>query len=185
VGLGDGGVDVDRHGDHRHPDPAVRLLRAEVGEPSVVGPGPGEHELAVALGGVAQARAERRAGDPPGAEHVGVGEEHLGGHALAIQALVAGVGVVGGVEATVAGLGLPLLAEVLVHGPLELLDHPQLGLVGVELRVVRLVQVLAVAIGRRAGVAVGGDEQVPVVAHSNPFSWAGRRPAAKSSPRRR
>ena len=43
-----------------------------------------------------QAGAERRRGDPAGAEHVGVGEEHLGGHALAVEHLVAGVGVVGG-----------------------------------------------------------------------------------------
>ena len=45
-------------------------------------------------GAAAEAGAERRRRDPPGAEHVGVGEEHLGRDALGVEDLVAVVGVV-------------------------------------------------------------------------------------------
>ena len=190
VDLGHRGVDVDHDRDDGDADAAVGLLGAEVGQPAVVGPGPGEDQLGVTARGVAQPGAERRGGHPAGAEHVGVGEQDLGGHALAVEPLVAGIGVVGGVQAAVAGLGLPLLAEVLVHRLLELADHAQLGLVGVELRVVRPrpgTPGSARPAGRRGRRrrSAGSGHRGGLGAHSSPFSWTGRRPAAKASPRLR
>ena len=100
----------------------------------------------VVAGAATQARPERRGGDAAGAEHVGVGEQHLGGHALLIEHAIAYVGVVGGGEATVTTrLCLPALAELLVVAgyPLGLAELGQRPLMAVELVTEALVQMVA------------------------------------------
>ena len=76
VHLGHGGVDVveDRHGGHAAA--ALRAGRAQLGQPAVVGAGAGHDQLAVELARALEPGAERRRG--AAAEHVGVGEDHLG-----------------------------------------------------------------------------------------------------------
>ena len=144
----------DRHDGHA--DAAVGVGGAEVGEPAVVGPGPGLDRGGVDAGARSQARAEGRAGQAAGPEDVGVGEQHLGRHPLLVEDGVAHVGVVAGPHLVVAGLLVPLLDEGGV-------DHPpglQLGLVGVEPLAELGIQVLAVHLGRWTGVAVGRHDEI-------------------------
>ena len=88
-----------------------RLLAHEVGEPPVVGAAAGHRVGRVALRPGRQPGAERRRRHPAGAEHVGVGEQHLGARRpRSSRICVAGGGVVaGGQPAVAAGLLLPLL----------------------------------------------------------------------------
>ena len=85
--------------------------------------------------------------------------------------LVAVVGVVGAEQAAVAaGELLPATDEVGVVAPVaaqagraQVVGHlAELGLVGVELRAVLGIQVLAVLVGRRAGVCVSRDDEKTV-----------------------
>ena len=76
-----------------------------------MGPGPGQDQLGLGVPSARQARPERRRRHATGAEHVGVGEEHLDRDALAVELLEAGVGVVGREQAAVARLLLELGGE--------------------------------------------------------------------------
>ncbi len=146
VHLGHRVVDAGGHGHHGHADAAVGVGGAEVGEPAVVGAGAGLDRGGVGVGPRAEARAERRAGEAARAEHVGVGEQHLGGHALLVEDGVAHRGVEAGAHLVVAGLLVPLLDELGV-------DHAagqELLLVPVEGLAERGVEVLAVGL-RRVG----------------------------------
>ena len=135
-----------------------------------MGPAAGHGVGGIALGAGRQAGAERRGGDAAGAEHVGVGEQDLGGHAFGVDDPVAGVGVMGGAEpAVAAGLLLPFLHELVrvLEGPLEL-GHRLLMLVEAlaELR----VEIVAVDVRRRTGVAVGRDHEIAVHRFPSQFS---------------
>ena len=125
---------------------------------------PATASAGIALRPGRQPGAERRRRHPAGAEHVGVGEQHLGADALGVEDLVAGGGVVAGRQAAVtARLLLPLLHEPLralgLHGGPEGV-HRLLVLVepGAELR----VEVVAVELGGRSGMAVGRDHDVAI-----------------------
>ena len=78
----------DDRRDHRDADAAVGFLAHEVGEPAVVRAAAGDRLVRV-VGRAGQAGAERRRRDPAGAEHVGVGEQHLGGDAFLVEHRVA------------------------------------------------------------------------------------------------
>jgi hypothetical protein len=162
VDLGDRVVGPcgDRH--DRHAEAAGRVGGAEVGEPAIVRPGPRLHGRRIDPHARAQPGTERRAGQPPGAQHVGVGEQHLGSDALLVEDGVAHLGVVAGPHLVVAGLLVPLGDEVGV-------DHAaglDLGLVLVERLPEVRVEVLAVHLGRWSGVAVRRDDEVG--AHRSP-----------------
>ena len=77
------GVHVgDDRRDHRDADAAVRVLRTKSASQRLWARLPGDRLARVAVDPAAEAGAERRRRDPTGAEHVGVGEQHLGGDAL-------------------------------------------------------------------------------------------------------
>jgi hypothetical protein len=152
----------DRHDGHA--DPAVRVGGAEVGQPAVVGAGAGLHGLGIRVDARSQPRAEGGAAQAAGSEHVRVGEEDLGRHALLVEDGIAYGGIVGGLHLVVARLLVPLFDELRGHHALR----GQPGLVFVELGPEGLFQVVAVDLGRWAGVAVSRNDQVR--RHEDPFS---------------
>ena len=64
-----------------------RAVGAQLGQPPVVGPGPGQQQLAGHVAGGAEAGAER--GGRAAGHRVGVGEDDLAGHAVGVELLVA------------------------------------------------------------------------------------------------
>ena len=98
-----------------------------------------------------QPRAERRRLHP--GDRVPVGEDHLAGHPVGIEGLVADLGIEGAPEPDLV-LALPALDVLAV----ELLDHGPVLVAGgeplVELGVDRRVQVRAVVLDVEPGVGV-------------------------------
>ena len=139
----------------------------EVGEPPVVRAAPGDRLLDV-VGRAGEPGPERRRRDAAGAEHVGIGEQHLRGDAFVVEDRVARGRVVGGGEAAVAaGLLFPLPLELgrrrAAHRLAQFVHRP---LVLVEALAEAGVEVVPVDLGRRTGMAVGGDHGVP--GHARP-----------------
>jgi hypothetical protein len=135
-------------------------VRAQVGEEPVVRTRTRERELGVCDVGRRQARAERRrctAGD-----RVGVGEQHLARDTVAVELLVA-LGRVECAAQTFRVRFFPLRDVVAAVGHPLVTYRVPLGDVGVERVVVLAVEVRAVLLARKARVAVGRDDQVPVV----------------------
>src|SRR6185312_17003520 len=163
----------DGRGDlhQRHTTATLRAVGAEFGEPSVVRPGAGETELGVEITGQAETGAERRAG--AALDGVGVGIDHLGRDAVGVHFLVAPGGVPAAFE-TFLVLLEPLLGELRAARahPVDLLgDRGAAGEELVELRVVLALEVVAVQLGRQAGVRIGRDHDVWVVSgrcHGSP-----------------
>ena len=93
------------------------LSVAELGQPSVVGLGPGHQQVDGHVGGGGQSGAERRR--CPTGHRVGVGEDDLADDPVGIELLVAAAGV----PSTPEALGIflfPLLGELLVaQAPLD------------------------------------------------------------------
>ena len=97
----------------RHAGPALGAVGAQLGQPAVVGPGarPSAARIGVSpLGAEAGAERRRRAGG----HRVGVGEDHLAGHAVGVELLVAPRRVPAAAQALLV-LALPLLGELLVE----------------------------------------------------------------------
>ena len=133
----------------------------EVGEPAVVRAASGDRLVDV-VGRAGEPGPERRRRDASGAEHVRVGEQHLRDDAFLVEHRVARGGVErGGEPAVAAGLLFPFGLEravVAAHRRAQLVHHL---LVLVEPVAEAGVEVVPVDLGRRSGVAVGGDHDVP------------------------
>ncbi len=166
-------VHVMEDGDGRDPAPALGAIRAQLGQPAVVGPGTRHHQVTVEVARGTESRPE--GGRGAAAEHVGIGEDDLADDTFAVELGVADGGVPRGAPAAVTGLLFPLLLK---DGRVDqLLPHPDELLVrrdiGIERLPVLRVQIIAVAQGRGAGVGVGGDDEVPVGVHGDPLvGWA-------------
>jgi hypothetical protein len=157
--LGHRGVDVDHDRHHRHAGSPLRALAAQLGQPPVVGPGPGEEQLGRGVAGGAEAGPERRGG--AAGDGVGVGEDDLAGHAVGVELLVPPGRVPAAAQALLVLL-LPGLGELLVEEPGlghlrgagALLEEP------VEALPVLRVEPLPVLGPGQPGVGVGRDHQV-------------------------
>ena len=137
-----------------------RILRAQLGEPAVVGARAGPLQLGHdVLGRQAQAGTEGRR------VHLGdaVGEDDLPGDAVAVEHADA-LGVVPGAGELLLDALAPLVVDFLdqegLLGRLDLL-HLQRVRVVEGLAVLR-IEVIAIALARQAGVAVGGNDDVAV-----------------------
>ena len=103
--------------------------------------------------------AERSPGDP--GDGVGVGEDDLAGHPVAVELFVA-LGDIPSAGDAVAMLVEPRLRELLVDEAAGLRRGNLLGQVGLEVLPVFGVDVFAVLLGRQLGVGVCGDDEVGV-----------------------
>ncbi len=140
----------------------VRVLADEIAEPAVVRTTALDHLAGVARR-TSQPCTEGRRSEPTRSEHVGIGEQDLRDHALTVEDVVAGVRVEGGGQTAVAvGLFLPLSAELRIGlvAPHGLAELRHLLLVFVEARPQSGIQVVAVDLGRWAGVPISRDNQV-------------------------
>ena len=162
--LGDGARDIVEDRDRRHAATPFRAVRAQLGQPPVVGAGTGHHELTVELTRRLEPGAEGRRG--PTAQHVCIGKDHLAGNTLLVQLREPGSRVVGGQLPAVAGLRLPLLAELRLFLRSGLEDERAKGeralLVLVEGLPVLRIDVVPVGLGGRAGVGVGRDHEIAI-----------------------
>jgi len=151
VHLPDGVLDAGGQRDHGDPDPAIRVGPAEVGQPPVVGPGAFLQGRGVDVLTGTEARAKGGAGQPAGAEHVGVRKQDFSRDSLLVEDSIPRGRVVSGPHVVVAGLRVPFLDELGV-------DHParrQFFLMTVEgLAKVRR-QIVPVHLRGRAGMAIG------------------------------
>ena len=127
-----------------------------------MGPRAGEGQLGVGDGARREAGAEWRGRHAR--DGVGVGEHDLRRDAVGIELLVALVDVPGASQPFLV-VGLPPHDVVVIHLEQLVPVGVPLGQVLVELGVVGRVEVRPVALGGQAGVGVGGDDQVAVVAH--------------------
>ena len=170
-GFFDGGVDVV-HGDERDAGAPFGCFGAELGEPAVV---------RVRTGGAQFGRELRRARDATQRRerHLvvlgAVGEEHFGDDAVELELVDATVGLP---EAGTAA-GADRVGRVVRVDRLRREERPTAEEAPAHLRArrevvgevvaVARVEVLAVLLDRRPGVAVGGDEDGPIggEAHSN------------------
>ena len=141
---------------------ALRAAAAHFGQEAVVRPCAGEGQLGVGDGARRQPGAERWRGHAR--DGVGVGEHDLGGDAVGVELLVPLVDVPGAAEALLV-VGLPAHDVVVIHLEQLVAVGVPLGQVVVELRVVGRVEVGTVALGGQAGMGVGRNDQVAVVAH--------------------
>ena len=126
----------------------------------------GERELGILDHPGRQPGAERRRLHP--GDRVGVGEDHLGGHAVGVHLLVALLGVERAAQPFFV-LGLPVRDVVVVELHLLVAVGLALGEELVERRVVPLVEVRPVLLARQPGVRVGRDDDVAVAHHQSFF----------------
>jgi len=165
----------NRH--QRHPGPALGAGGAQLGQPAVVGRGPGQQQIGRGVGVGAQPRPEGCRG--AGGDRVGVGEDHLAHHPVVGQLGVAPLGVPAAPQ-PLGVLGVPLLGELGVEKALGghlLLPGPGEDRLVEGLPKLR-VEPLAILLVGQAGVAVGRDDQIRVggqgCSHvSFPCRWVG------------
>ncbi len=152
-------LDVVGDGHEGDAAPALRAVAAHLDQEAVVGPGPGVGQLGVVDHPRPQPGAERGRG--VAGDGVGVGEHHLGRHAVRVHLLVPLLGVEGTPE-TLFVVGLPAHDVVVVELQGLVPVRVDLRQVVVEAPVVALVEVLPVALGGQPAVGVRRDDRVAV-----------------------
>ena len=145
--------------------PSLRTGRAQISEEPVVGPCSSEREFGVELHACGETGVEgwrAHAG-----YRIRIGEQHVGGHAVGIELLIADRRVVGAAKALFVG-GLPPHDELVIRLELELALRFLLRDPGRERRTEPRVEIPLVLVDRKTAVAVRRDDDVLLIPHDSP-----------------